>query len=157
VGETALRVSRRRLEPFPKVRTWWVSRRSEGRWERAGWRGVNMGSWVVVAMMCVGASRGLRVGAMECDIVESIMRAVAMAQIRGQGAGASARRGVWLLGAPRVLVVLLAADAGGVTCAQRAAGGGVYTARPCSMGRTTRGWRSARQEETQTHTEGGAQ
>lgn len=31
VGETALRVSRRRLEPLPKVRTWWVSRRSFGR------------------------------------------------------------------------------------------------------------------------------
>lgn len=94
VGETALRVSRRRLEPLPKVRTWCVSRRREGRWERAGCRGVNMGSWV--AMMCVGGSRGLRVGAMGCDIVDSMMRGKAGRRQRWQV--------VWLPGAPRVLL-----------------------------------------------------
>lgn len=35
-----------------------------------------MGSWAaVVVMMCVGGSREPMVGAMECDIVDSIMRA----------------------------------------------------------------------------------
>jgi len=72
VGETALRVSSRRLEPLPKVRTCWVSRWSLGRWASWGWRGAIMGSEVVV-MMWAG-SREAIAGAMGCDIVDSIMR-----------------------------------------------------------------------------------
>jgi hypothetical protein len=56
VGETALRVSSRRLvEPFPNVRTGWVSRRSLGRWGRAGGGWDIMGS--EVAMVTVSRGR----------------------------------------------------------------------------------------------------
>jgi len=70
VGETALRVSSRRLvEPLPKVRDCWVSRESLGRWGRAAGWGIK-GSEVVM----VRGSRGRYVGGIECDIVDSIMR-----------------------------------------------------------------------------------
>ena len=70
MGDTALRVSRRKLvDPLPKVRDCWVSRDSLGRWGRvAGW--AIKGSEVVM----VRGSRGRYVGGVGCDIVESIMR-----------------------------------------------------------------------------------
>lgn len=72
VGETALKVSRRRLvEPFPKVRTCWVSSESLGRWGRAvGW--AIKGS---EAVMVRGSRERYVVGGIECDSVDSIMRA----------------------------------------------------------------------------------
>ena len=93
VGETALRVSRRRLvEPFPKVRTCCVSSESLGRWGRAaGW--AIKGSEAVM----VRGSRGRYVvGSIECDSVDSIMRADG--RVEGvvtavEGAGADKRGG----------------------------------------------------------------
>jgi hypothetical protein len=78
VGETALKVSSRRLEPLPKVRIWWVSICSFGRWGSStgadGCRWGNMGS---EAMMEAGGSCAELCPydcGMEGDIVESIMR-----------------------------------------------------------------------------------
>lgn len=82
MGETALNVSRRRLEPLPKVRSCCVLMCSLGRrgrftlrdsWERsAGWRWGNMVREVVMAEE--GSWDGANDCDMECDIVESIMR-----------------------------------------------------------------------------------
>jgi hypothetical protein len=65
VGETALRVSSRRLAPLPKLRGVDVLTESFGRCPRG-----NIGS-AVVMLFCEGAGDGAHG---ECDMVESIMR-----------------------------------------------------------------------------------
>ena len=106
MGETALRVSRRRLEPFPKVRTCWVSRRSLGRcWSAGGsaaGRGAIMGSWAwAVVMMCAGGSREPSAGAMECDIVDNIMRTDVAGVVGGAGVASVAEAGGGVSGGRR--------------------------------------------------------
>jgi hypothetical protein len=71
VGETALRVSRRRLAPLPKLRVvLTVLMESLGRCPAAGPRGI-IGSDVV--MLEEGTGDGGKVGGIECDMVESIV------------------------------------------------------------------------------------
>lgn len=72
VGETALKVSSRRLAPLPKERVCWVSMWSLGRCRPAG-RGGIIGR--AVAMVGGGAGDGTKAAGIECDIVDSIMRA----------------------------------------------------------------------------------